>query len=79
MFVEFGSMRIMGAVIPGAILALALAGCDGSSVSHPKAATSPAATKHVRTYPEQAADTTLCNTYNADIQSGDTYDISQAL
>lgn len=30
-------------------------------------------------YPGERADEALCKTYNADIQSGDTYDISQAL
>jgi hypothetical protein len=32
-----------------------------------------------RTYPDQAADVALCDTFNADIQTGDTYDIGAAL
>jgi hypothetical protein len=73
-------------VIPGTILAVALAACDGTALRHTSAS---AASSHsvsptapaspVRTYPEQAADTALCNTYNTDIQTGDTYDIGQAL
>ena len=81
-------MRTSGTpqVIPGMILAVALAACGRTAPGHTSESptsdhsASPAASASpVRTYPEQAADTALCNTYNTDIQTGDNYDIGQAL
>lgn len=66
-----------------ALLALALAGCGAAApAAHPARTTAShgaASAAPARTYPDQAADTALCTTYNADIQTGDTYDIGQAL
>jgi hypothetical protein len=72
-------------VIPGMILVTALAACGGTTPGHTgepptsgHSASSAAPASSVRTYPEQAADTALCNTFNTDIKTGDTYDIGQA-
>jgi hypothetical protein len=76
----------MTRVLPAAFAVLALAACGGTAGGHASdshaaghRASSAAPATSVRTYPDHAADTALCNTYNADIQTGDTYDIGQAL
>jgi len=75
-------------VIPGMILVTALAACGGTtpgrtgeprSSVHSASSAASASPVTVRRYPEQAADAGLCNTFNTDIQTGDTYDIGQAL
>jgi hypothetical protein len=75
----------MKKIIPCATLILGLAACGGTTSGHASSShaagpsASAASATPARTYPDQAADTALCNTYNTDIQTGDTYDIGQAL
>jgi PBP1b-binding outer membrane lipoprotein LpoB len=76
----------MTRILPVAFAVLALAACGGTAAGHANdshtarhTASAAAPATSVRTYPDHAADTALCNTYNADIQTGDTYDIGQAL
>lgn len=80
-------MKIRTIAAAGAILAaaLGLAACGSASDATasptvaPGSQTAVAPRPSTRTYPGQAADVALCNTFNTHIQTGDAYDIGVAL
>ena len=85
---------ILAAAVGAAGAVLAVTACASSSSSAPnaarasavttsaaasRAATATAAAPSATSYPDQAADQALCNTYQSDIAEGDWQDLAQAV